>query len=514
MCSKIRNKKINKTKKYYKKRIKGQKIYPKKINKYKNINKEEIKKRTHKIDKSTKLIIVIFIIIISLFISMITIPNISFKDNHLKIRYNTEIQNNDYKANNLFKDYTKKVKVTGNINYKKIGTYKITYKLKFGFITIVKNRNIEVIDDVKPEIKLKGNDPEYVCPNKEYEEPGYTAIDEYDGELTDKVEKNIDKEKIIYTVKDNSGNVNKIIRNIHYEDITKPVISLKGNNEITIYEGNDYQEPGFTATDNCDGDLTKKVEVSSNVKTNNPGTYKIVYKVKDSNNNETQITRTITVKKWSIIRPSQGGSGKSIIYLTFDDGPSEGTTNIILDILKEEGVKATFFVTNFGPDYLIKREFDEGHTVALHTANHNYNYVYANEKNYFTDLNNVSNRVERITGTKSMIIRFPGGSSNTVSKRLNQGIMTRLTNQVKERGYHYFDWNVDSNDAAGAGTNEVYTNVISTISPSRENIVLMHDVKTTTRDALRNIIRTAKQNGYTFQRITYDTVMITHGVNN
>ncbi len=113
-----------------------------------------------------------------------------------------------------------------------------------------------------------------------------------------------------------------------------------------------------------------------------------------------------------------------------------------------------------------------------------------------------------------MIIRFPGGSSNTVSKRLNQGIMTRLTNQVKERGYHYFDWNVDSNDAAGAGTNEVYTNVISTISPSRENIVLMHDVKTTTRDALRNIIRTAKQNGYTFQRITYDTVMLTHGVNN
>ena len=511
MSSKIKSKKKNN---YYKKRIKGHKIYPNKINKFKTENKEQNINKTNKIDTKTKLIILIFILIISLIISMITIPYIKFKDNNVKIRYNTEFLNNDYKANNLFKDYTKKVEVTGNINSKKLGTYKITYKLKFCFITIVRTRNIEVIDDVKPEIKLKGNDLEYVCPNKEYEEPGYTAIDEYDGEITDKVEKDIDKEKIIYTVKDNSGNINKIIRNIHYEDITKPVISLKGNNEITIYEGNTYQEPGYIATDNCDGDLTKNVEVSSNVKNNEPGKYKIIYKVVDSSKNETQITRTVIVKKWSIIRPSQGGNGKGIIYLTFDDGPNEGTTNIILDILKEEGVKATFFVTNFGPDYLIKREFDEGHTVALHTATHNYNYVYASEANYFADLNNISNRVERITGTKSMIIRFPGGSSNTVSKRLNQGIMTRLTMGVKERGYHYFDWNVDSNDAAGAGTNEVYRNVISTISPSRENVVLMHDVKVTTRDALRNIIRTAKQNGYTFQKITYDTVMVTHGVNN
>ena len=503
-----------KSSKQNKKITKGKKIYSNKIEKYKNINQEKEINNKNKIDTTEKIIIILFILLISLIISMITIPNITYKNKKSTIRYNTEFNINDYKASNLFKDYTKKVKVTSNINNKKIGKYKVIYSLKFGIIKITKTREIEVIDDIKPEITLKGNPTEYVCPNKEYKEIGYKAIDEYDGDLTDKVKINNTKDKITYSITDKSGNINTITRDIKYEDITKPEITLKGNKEITIYVGNKYKEDGYTAIDNCDGDITKNVKVSSNINIEEPGTYKTTYEVKDSSNNEEKIERTIIVKKWSIIRPSQGGPGQGIIYLTFDDGPNEGTTNVILDILKEEGVQATFFVTNYGPDYLIKREFDEGHTVALHTATHNYNYVYASEANYFADLNNVSNRVERITGTKSMIIRFPGGSSNTVSKRLNQGIMTRLTSQVKERGYHYFDWNVDSNDAAGASTNAVYSNVISTLSPTRENVVLMHDVKTTTRDALRNIIKTAKQNGYTFKKITYDTVMVTHGVNN
>ena len=305
-----------------------------------------------------------------------------------------------------------------------------------------------------------------------------------------------------------------ITRNIKYEDIEKPTITLKGSDNITLYVGNKYNEDGYTATDNCDGDLTNKVKVTNNIDINTPGTYKVTYKVIDNSNNEITKERNITVKKWSIIRPSSGGNGKGIVYLTFDDGPNEGTTNIILDILKEEGVQATFFVTNYGPDYLIKREYDEGHTVALHTASHQYGIVYASVDNYFNDLNQVSNRVERITGEKSMISRFPGGSSNTVSSRYSKGIMTTLTSEVKKRGYHYFDWNVDSGDAAGASIDGVYANVINNISPNRENVVLMHDVKYTTTNALRSIIRYGKQNGYTFKKITYDTVMVTHGVNN
>ena len=461
-----------------------------------------------------KYIIPITTILLLLSIIIITTPIITFKENNIKIRYNTNYVDKDYQAKSIIKDYTKKLKIKNNINTNKVGNYNIKYTLKYGLINITKTKNIEVIDDIKPEIKLNGNIEEIVCPNKEYEEKGYSAIDEYDGDLTKKVKINKKEKEIIYKVKDKAGNTSTIKRKITKGDKEPPKIELKDSNNINIYTGNNYTEPGYTATDNCDGDLTSKVEVSGSVNTNTVGTYKITYKVKDSHENETTVTRVVNVKNWSIIRPSGGGSGRGIVYLTFDDGPNEGTTNVILNILKEEGVQATFFVTCNGPDYLIKRMKDEGHVVALHTASHNYNYVYSSVSNYFADLDRVSNRVERITGEKSMIIRFPGGSSNTVSKRLSPGIMTTLTNEVRKRGYHYFDWNVDSNDAAGANTNQIYTNVVNGISPTRENVVLMHDVKATTRDAIRNIIRYGKQNGYAFRGITYDTVMVTHGVNN
>ena len=158
--------------------------------------------------------------------------------------------------------------------------------------------------------------------------------------------------------------------------------------------------------------------------------------------------------------------------------------------------------------------YNEGHTVALHTASHKYEYVYSSEENYFADLNRVSDRVERLTGIKSKIIRFPGGSSNTISRRYNSGIMTRLTQAVKQKGYHYFDWNVDSRDAEGFGTNGVYNNVVNGISLNRENVVLMHDIKSATRDAIRSIIQYGKNNGYTFRKLTYDTSMVTHWLNN
>lgn len=479
-------------------------------------NKEEIKtiEEKKKLNTTNILLIIIFSLTISLIISMTVIPYISFKNKDITLPYNKEYTEKDYKARNLFRDFTDDVTVKGNIDNTKLGTYELEYSLKFGPINITRKRNVEVIDNVKPEIKLKGNETEYVCPNKEYIEKGFTAIDEYDGDLTDKVLVNNQNEEITYRVSDKSGNINTIKRKIEYKDIEKPTITLKGNENITLYVGSKYTEEGYTATDNCNGDITNKVKVTNNVDINTPGTYKVTYKVADESNNEITKERTVTIKKWSIIRPSSGGSGKGIVYLTFDDGPNEGTTNQILDILKEEGVKATFFVTNFGADYLITREYNEGHTVALHTATHNYSYVYSSVDNYFADLNQVSSRVERLTGVKSIIIRFPGGSSNTVSRNYKQGIMTTLTSEVKKRGYHYFDWNVDSGDAAGASTDGVYANVVNNLSPYRENVVLMHDVKYTTVSALRSIIRFGKNNGYTFSRITNDTVMVTHGVNN
>ena len=226
----------------------------------------------------------------------------------------------------------------------------------------------------------------------------------------------------------------------------------------------------------------------------------------DSAGNKSEAKRMVHV-----IVPSPKGT----IYLTFDDGPKYGTTDAILNILKEEGVKATFFVTNGGPDELIRREYNEGHTVALHTASHNYQTVYSSVEGYFNDLNIVHDRVLRITGQDSRIIRFPGGSSNTVSRKYSPGIMSTLTREVILRGYRYYDWNISSGDAGETtDPNVVYQNVVNALSRNRVNMVLMHDIKSYTKDALRNIIRYGKNNGYVFKKIENQTEMVTQRVNN
>ena len=206
------------------------------------------------------------------------------------------------------------------------------------------------------------------------------------------------------------------------------------------------------------------------------------------------------------------------IYLTFDDGPSYLTEGI-LDILKEENVPATFFVTTRQIDKysnLIIRMREENHTIGLHTSSHVYSYVYSSLENYFNDLNIVRTKVFDITGIKSRIIRLPGGSSNTVSKKYSPGIVTQITNKLTENDFYYYDWNIDSQDASGTLSKEsIYQNVVNKIH-SGTNIVLMHDSssKATTTEALRDIIKYAKANGYTFAKITKSTPAIHHHINN
>lgn len=209
-------------------------------------------------------------------------------------------------------------------------------------------------------------------------------------------------------------------------------------------------------------------------------------------------------------------TGNRVVYLTFDDGPSPRTSEI-LDILKKYNVKATFFVTNQNSqyDYLIKRAYDEGHTIGLHTSSHNYHEIYASEDAYFADLQAIQDKVYNITGYRSTIIRFPGGSSNTVS-RFNPGIMTKLTQLVEERGFYYHDWNVDSEDAAGANEERQMNNVM-TYSPKHEVVnLLMHDSgnKYATVNSLEAKIKYYLDNGYSIEPITPSSPCVHHGVNN
>ena len=351
------------------------------------------------------------------------------------------------------------------------------------------------------------NDDAYVCPGKKYEKEEVTATDNYDGDLTKKVKVDISKKNVTYSVSDKAGNLKKVVKKIVYGDITKPTITLEGPETYDMCTNEVYKDPGYSAADNCDGDLTSKVQVEGSVDNSVEGEFELKYKVKDKAGNETEASRKVVVGK---------SDGPGVVYLTFDDGPNPGTTDVILDILKEEGVEATFFVINEGPDELIKREFDEGHTVALHTASHSYPVLYASDEAYFNDLQIIHDRVQRITGVDSKIIRFPGGSSNTVSRHYSSGIMSRLTQEVVNRGYKYYDWNISSGDAEGGNPapSKIYNNVVSNLRKDRVNMVLMHDIKTYTRDALRDIIRYCKNNGYQMKKITNCTEMITQRVNN
>lgn len=452
------------------------------------------------------LIIAMFLIILA----FISIPRI-ITPNEIIVGYGENWQD-EYQAKSIWHNYTDEVKVENNVDLNKIGDYNIIYSLKFGPFTITKEKRVKVTDLEKPIIELTGGDEVNVCPNKSYLELGYKATDEIDGDLTDKVEIELHEDYVLYKVKDSALNLTTKKRKINYKDLEKPTITLKGNDTMTIFVGSTYNEPGYTVSDNCDESISSKVEITNNINTNKVGTYKIVYTVVDASGNIGTTERTVNVIK----RPV-GKNGT--IYLTFDDGPSNLTVEI-LDILKEEGVKATFFVTSNASALpsVVKRAYNEGHTIALHTYSHNYSYVYSSSTNYFLDLDKISDIVYNIIGVRSKYIRFPGGSSNTVSRNYAIGIMSYLTEEVKNRGYRYFDWNVDSNDAGSSYHNasEIYNNVVNNLSPNRVNMVLMHDSygHTATVEALRGIIEFAKSYGYTFKAIDDNTPMITHGVNN
>ena len=209
--------------------------------------------------------------------------------------------------------------------------------------------------------------------------------------------------------------------------------------------------------------------------------------------------------------------GKKVCYLTFDDGPSENTLKI-LDILNQNGVKATFFVIGSGCLEYVNNIIKSGSVVGLHSDTHEFGEIYKSESAFYNDLNALKDKIKSIAGIEPNIIRFPGGSSNTISKDYCSGIMSSLTKSVEENGYKYFDWNVSSGDASG--NNISPSKIISSVKSESEDedkiCVLMHDAaaKKTTVEALPEIIKYLKAEGYTFDVLTANSPVFHHGVNN
>ncbi len=392
---------------------------------------------------------------------------------------------------------------TDNVNSSVPGHYTVTYTASFKDIRTTKVRKVNIVDPIYPEIKLVSDPDGYTPYGHKYEEEGYSASDNYDGDLTDKVVRTAYKDCVMYSVTDTYGNKTTVSRMIVYDDRRGPEISFpQGSAEEEVFVGGSWYND-YYAEDDVDGDVTEAVKVDGSVDTSEPGDYQLTYTVTDAHGNTSETTRLVHVK----VRPNNDGAAgedSKTIYLTFDDGPYAYTEEL-LGILAKYNVKATFFTTSAYPAYAycMALEAQQGHTVAVHSATHNYASIYASEDNYWADFNRQNEVIAAQTGSYSNIFRFPGGSSNTVSMNYNSGIMSRLSQQASAKGYIYFDWNVSSGDAGGTtDTEQVYQNVIAGIQACSRagvpSVVLQHDVKAYSVNAVERIITWGLENGYHF----------------
>ena len=465
------------------------------------------KSKENETRENSILLNVITIIVSFIFIFLfLVVPKVSLKKAYSIINVNGIFDNN-LQVKSFFQSIdSNNFKALNSIDNTKIGDYDITYFYEDKFFHYFINEEIKVRDLKTPKIVLTGGDKAYYCPTKGYQELGYEAYDNVDGNITDKVRVIEEKDKIIYEVEDKAGNKARKKRNIIPKDNEKPKITVVGDELLLLPLNSSYQEFGVTAFDSCDGDLTKNVEITNNVVNSKVGTYKVEYKVKDQANNEAVAYRTVKV-----LEPLKDNT----IYLTFDDGPRAGTTSAILDTLKEKNVKATFFVTNNGPDDLIKRIVLEGNSIGIHTATHNYEYIYSSIENYYMDLEIVKDRIYNLTGVSTNLVRFPGGSSNTISKKYKSGIMSELTVKLINDGYLYYDWNIESGDSSFAqNETKLVDHVIASLKHDRPNVILMHDIKSYTANSLAKIIDYGLANGYSFATISENTMPIRQRVNN
>lgn len=416
---------------------------------------------------------------------------------------------------------TVEVTVTGAVDPQKLGTYEITYTAKkelnyyLGVLRFEESRTrlVRVVDTTPPEITLHTDPEAYTLPGTEYAEEGFTAIDNCDGDLTYRVVRWVKDGLVYYKATDNSGNVTKITREIFYNDPVVPELTLQGKDTMIVVQNMQYEEPGFTAADNLDGDLTEQVTITGAVDVATLGTYELHYTVTDSFGNTATAMRTVIVREYPelpddmpVVDPVEPvvPEGK-VIYLTFDDGPC-AYTDYLLDVLAKYNVKATFFVVNRGHHDILKRIAAEGHTLAMHCGEHVYSKIYASEEAYFDDLKTIQDVILEQTGQLSTIVRFPGGTSNDVSKHYNQGIMTRLSKMLDAMGYRYFDWNVTSGDAGETtDTEEIYLNIIGGIQQRNISIVLQHDIKMYSVEAVEKVIQWGLKNGYTFMALSNDS---------
>ena len=373
-------------------------------------------------------------------------------------------------------------------------------------------REITVVDTQKPVIELlpfqEGQEPSWM---RGYIEPGFTATDNVDGDMSNIVEVTLLDDRVVYSVTDSSGNEAVVERELP-GGLDAPEIELMDGEQLTVTAAMSWEDPGFRVVDGQGHDLSEYVTVEGTVTPYRSGEYELSYTLTNLRGESVTATRHVTVEP--VLQSDTVYPEIKTIYLTFDDGPSYYTPQL-LDVLAKYNVKVTFFVTGNHPDYndCIGRAYEEGHSIGVHSYTHNYYSIYASEDAFFEDFNKCEELIYEQTGSYTKLFRFPGGSSNTVSN-FNPGIMSRLTKTMTDMGYYYFDWNVTSGDAGETTeTDQVFWNVVNG-SGHNVNVVLQHDIKGFSVAAVERIIVWGLNNGYQFLPLEESSYGAHHGVNN
>lgn len=306
-------------------------------------------------------------------------------------------------------------------------------------------------------------------------------------------------------------------RTVHIVDTKPPTMNLLGASTIELFVGDSYSEEGVVVTDNDPYIDEKDVIVSGHVDTSIASTYTLHYYVEDQAKQSISITRTITVKEKIVIPPVvippvviPPTYGK-LVYLTFDDGPSQYTP-LILNSLAFYNARATFFVTGRIATYpnILYDTINQGHSIALHTYTHDYAQVYQSITAYFEDLHLLESTLYNLTGLQPRLIRFPGGTNNQVSQQYSPHIMQSIVQEVNAQGYAYTDWNVSSGDSSTVPANpeQIAYTVLNNIENVATPIVLLHDSKYNTALAVPIILEEGTARGYQFVVIDANTPLV------
>jgi len=403
------------------------------------------------------------------------------------------------------------VVVENGIPKDRLGKFTVRYSAEYLGHHAYTERVVWVVDTEAPVIELLGDLQPLVSPGEQYEEAGFRAYDNYDGDISHRVIRIEEEGKIFYSVADSSGNPFYAVRELPGYDPIPPEIILTGGNMLSIPLGKPYVDPGYKALDNVDGDLSDYVSVEGSVNWMLPGRYPVTYSASDSFGNNTSVTRIVEVPK--IGNPEVVFPEGKIIYLTFDDGPGPYTLQL-LDILDAYGVKATFFVVGAENENILREITRRGHSIGIHSVTHDYESIYSSPEAFFEDLYSMQEIIHQATGVRTTLMRFPGGGSNTVSST-TPGIMTMLTELVQAAGFQYFDWNVDSGDASTAYTkNAVLNNLIDGVGKEQYSVTLQHDIHPYSVAAVEEFIAWAQENGYQFLPLQPDSPLCHHTVAN